>query len=160
MILSDNQHLKYIKMKIQLNRILLVEDNEDDLELTLDALRANNFANEVDVARDGAEALDFLFCREKWSERDSINPVVILLDLKLPKISGLEVLKKIRETDETKMIPVVILTSSREEQDIIEGYRLGTNAYVVKPVVFNEFIEAVRLLGAFWGIINEPPYQK
>ncbi len=147
-------------MNIKLNRILLVEDNEDDLELTIDALKANNLANAFDIARDGADALDYIFCREKWSERDCINPAVILLDLKLPKISGLEVLKKIRETNETKMIPVVILTSSREEQDIIEGYSLGTNAYVVKPVVFNEFIEAVRLLGAFWGIINEPPYQK
>jgi DNA-binding response OmpR family regulator len=147
-------------MDIKLNRILLVEDNEDDLELTMDALNANNLANAVDVARDGAEALDYIFCREKWSGRDCINPAVILLDLKLPKISGLEVLKKIRENDKTKMVPVVILTSSREEKDIIEGYRLGTNAYVVKPVVFNEFIEAVRLLGAFWGIINEPPFQK
>jgi DNA-binding response OmpR family regulator len=147
-------------MDIKLNRILLVEDNEDDLELTMDALKTNNLVNAVDVARNGAEALDYIFCREKWSGRDCINPAVILLDLKLPKISGLEVLKKIRENDNTKMIPVVILTSSREEQDIIEGYRLGTNAYVVKPVVFNEFIEAVRLLGAFWGIINEPPFQK
>lgn len=144
-------------MNIQLNRILLVEDNEDDLELTLDALKANNLANELEIARDGAEALDYLFCMNKWSDRTNGNPAVILLDLKLPKVSGLEVLKKIRENNETKMIPVVILTSSSEEQDIIEGYRLGTNAYVVKPVVFNEFIEAVKLLGAFWGIINKPP---
>jgi DNA-binding response OmpR family regulator len=144
-------------MNIKLNRILLVEDNEDDLELTIDALNANNLANAVEIARDGIEALDYIFCRDKWSERDRVNPAVILLDLKLPKISGLEVLKKIRENDQTRMIPVVILTSSREEQDIIEGYRLGTNAYVVKPVVFNEFIEAIKLLGAFWGIINEVP---
>jgi CheY-like chemotaxis protein len=144
-------------MNIQLNRILLVEDNEDDLELTIDALKANNLVNELEIARDGAEALDYVFCMNKWSTRSRNNPAVILLDLKLPKISGLEVLKKIRENEETKMIPVVILTSSSEEQDIIESYRLGTNAYVVKPVVFNEFIEAVKLLGAFWGIINKPP---
>lgn len=146
-------------MKILLNRILLVEDNENDLELTIDALKEHNLANELDVARDGAEALDYLFCNGNWKTRKSGNPAVILLDLKLPKVSGLEVLKKIRETDETKMIPVVILTSSSEEQDIIEGYRLGTNAYVVKPVVFNEFLEAVKLVGAFWGIINKPPFK-
>lgn len=144
-------------MKIQLNRILLVEDNENNLELTVDALKKNSLANELDVVRDGAEALDYLFCNGNWKTRKSGNPAVILLDLKLPKISGLEVLKKIRETEQTKMIPVVILTSSNEEQDIIEGYRLGTNAYVVKPVVFNEFLEAVKLVGAFWGIINKPP---
>lgn len=145
-------------MKIQLNRILLVEDNENDLELTVDALKKNNLANELDVARDGAEALDYLFCNGNWKTRKNGNPAVILLDLKLPKVSGLEVLKKIRETNQTKMIPVVILTSSNEEQDIIEGYRLGTNAYVVKPVVFNDFIEAVKLVGAFWGIINKSPF--
>jgi CheY-like chemotaxis protein len=144
-------------MKIQLNRVLLVEDNEDDIELTVDALKKHNLVNELDIIRDGAEAIDYLFCNNKWLTRNSGNPAVILLDLKLPKISGLEVLKKIRENEVTKMIPVVILTSSSEEQDIIEGYRLGTNAYVVKPVVFNEFIEAVNLLGAFWGIINKPP---
>ncbi|MBK7626069.1 MAG: response regulator [Bacteroidales bacterium] len=144
-------------MKIQLNRILLVEDNENDLELTIDAIKKNNLANELDIARDGSEALDYLFYKGKWKSRESGNPAVILLDLKLPKVSGMEVLKKIRETDQTKMIPVVILTSSNEEKDIIEGYRLGTNAYVVKPVVFNEFIEAVKLVGAFWGIINKPP---
>jgi DNA-binding response OmpR family regulator len=145
-------------MKIELKRILLVEDNEDDLELTTDALRKHNLANELEIVRDGAEALDYIFCNGKWKTRKNGNPAVILLDIKLPKISGLEVLKKIRETDQTKMIPVVILTSSSEEQDIIEGYRLGTNAYVVKPVVFNEFIEAVKLVGAFWGIINKPPF--
>jgi CheY-like chemotaxis protein len=144
-------------MNIQLNRILVVEDNEDDLELTIDAFEKNNIVNEVEIARDGAEALDYVFCLNKWSARTNGNPAVILLDLKLPKIGGLEVLKKIRENEKTKMIPIVILTSSSEEQDIIEGYRLGTNAYVVKPVVFNEFIEAVKLLGAFWGIINKPP---
>ena len=143
-------------MKILLKRILLVEDNEDDLELTVDALKHYNLANELDVARDGAEALDYVFCKNKWANRTNGNPVVILLDLKLPKVSGLEVLKKIRENNNTKMIPVVILTSSGEEQDIIEGYRLGTNAYVIKPVAFNEFIEAVKMVGAFWGIINKP----
>jgi DNA-binding response OmpR family regulator len=147
-------------MNIQLSRILIVEDNEDDLELTIDALKANNLVNIIEIARDGEEALDYLFYKNKWSTRANGNPAVILLDLKLPKVSGLEVLKKIREKEETKMIPVVILTSSSEEQDIIEGYRLGTNAYVVKPVVFNEFIDAIKLLGAFWGIVNKPPSQQ
>jgi CheY-like chemotaxis protein len=144
-------------MNVKLNRILVVEDNHDDLELTIDALNTNNLVNEVDVARDGVEALDYIFCREKWKNRNSGNPVVILLDLKLPKIDGLEVLRKIREDEHTRMIPVVILTSSSEETDIIKSYALGTNAYVVKPVVFNEFMEAVRLLGAFWAIHNKPP---
>lgn len=152
--------LKNDQMKVKLHRILIVEDNEDDLELTLDALKTHNLANEVEIARDGAEALDYLFCRGKWENRENGNPAVVLLDLKLPKLSGLEVLKQVRSEEKTKLIPVVILTSSNEEQDIIEGYKLGTNAYVVKPVVFERFMEAVEVLGTFWGIINEPPVKE
>ena len=140
-----------------LKRVLLVEDDPKDMELTLEALGQFNLANEVFVARDGAEALDYLFKRGQFSGRTSGNPVVILLDLKLPKVSGLEVLKQIRESKDLKMIPVVILTSSREEKDVNEGYSLGTNAYVVKPVEFHQFVEAVKQLGAFWALINEPP---
>jgi CheY-like chemotaxis protein len=144
-------------MKVKLNRILVVEDSDDDLELTLDALMQNKVVNAFDVARDGAEALDYIFKRGKWVGRVSGNPAVILLDLKLPKVTGLEFLKTIRQHEEYRYIPVVILTSSHEEQDVINGYKLGTNAYVVKPVEFDRFVEAVGLLGAFWGIVNEPP---
>ena len=144
-------------MKVYLNRILIAEDNENDLELTLDALRIHNLANNIDVARDGAEALDYLFYRGKFTDRKKGNPVVVLLDLKLPKVNGLEVLKQIRANEKTKSTPVVILTSSREEKDIIEGYKLGINAYVVKPVEFEKFMKAVETLGTFWALINEPP---
>ncbi|RPI16701.1 MAG: response regulator [Ignavibacteriae bacterium] len=140
-----------------LKRILIVEDNENDLELTLDTLTEYNLANNVDVARDGEEALDYLFKKNKFSARDGNNPIVILLDIKLPKINGLEVLKTIRNTDGYKKIPVVILTSSREEKDLNEGYTLGVNAYVVKPVEFNSFADAIKSLGIFWAIVNEPP---
>ncbi len=140
-----------------LKKILLVEDNPNDVELTLEALSENNIANAVDLARDGEGALDYLNRKGSFSSRSAGNPAVILLDLKLPKINGLEVLKAIRENDKLKMIPVVILTSSREESDLIEGYRLGVNAYVVKPVDFSEFVRAIRTLGLFWAIINEPP---
>jgi len=140
-----------------LKKILLVEDNPNDIELTLEALSENNIANAVEVARDGEEALDYLNHNGSFSSRSTGNPGVILLDLKLPKINGLEVLKAIREDEKLKMIPVVILTSSREESDLIEGYRLGINAYVVKPVDFNEFVRAIKTLGLFWAIINEPP---
>ncbi len=143
---------------MKLNHILVVEDSENDLELTLDALTENNFANKIEVARDGAEALDYVFREGRWKERQTGNPTVILLDLKLPKISGLEVLQKLREDETTKNIPVVILTSSKEEQDIYEGYRLGTNAYVVKPVEFDEFVKAIRSLGVFWALVNQPPH--
>ncbi len=143
---------------MKLNHILVIEDSENDLELTLDALTENNFANKIEVARDGAEALDYVFREGRWKERQTGNPTVILLDLKLPKISGLEVLKKLREDETTKNIPVVILTSSKEEQDIYEGYRLGTNAYVVKPVEFDEFVKAIRSLGVFWALVNQPPH--
>ncbi|MBM2839448.1 MAG: response regulator receiver protein [Deltaproteobacteria bacterium] len=144
-------------MVVKLKRILLVEDNPNDMELTLEALAEYNLANDVEVARDGEEALDFLYRRGKYSDRDKNNPAVVLLDLKLPKIDGLEVLKTIRSDDLLKLIPVVILTSSREERDKVEGYRLGVNAYVVKPIDFHEFINAVKELGLFWAIINEPP---
>jgi CheY-like chemotaxis protein len=140
-----------------IKRILLVEDDPRDMELTLEALGQFNLANEVVVVRDGAEALDFLFKRGEYSGRTNGNPAVILLDLKLPKVSGLEVLKQIKESKDLKTIPVVILTSSREERDLQEGYSLGTNAYVVKPVKFQEFFEAVKQLGAFWALVNEPP---
>jgi two-component system response regulator len=138
--------------------ILLVEDNPDDEELTLRALRKNNIGNRLVVARDGVEALDFLYCTGAYADRDPRElPQVILLDLKLPKIDGLEVLARIRAEPSTRLLPVVILTSSREEQDLIKGYRLGANSYVRKPVDFNRFIEAVRQLGLYWLVLNEIP---
>ena len=138
--------------------ILLVEDNSDDEALTLRALKKNNIGNQVVVARDGAEALDYLFGTGQYSGRDpKLTPQVILLDLKLPKIDGLEVLRRLRANDVTKLLPVVILTSSNEEQDRITGYELGANSYVRKPVDFNQFIEAVRQLGLYWLILNEQP---
>jgi two-component system response regulator len=138
--------------------ILLVEDNPDDEELTLRALRKNNIGNRLVVARDGVEALDFLYCTGVYADRDPRElPQVILLDLKLPKIDGLEVLARIRAEPSTRLLPVVILTSSREEQDLIKGYRLGANSYVRKPVDFNRFIEAVRQLGLYWLVLNEIP---
>lgn len=140
-----------------LNRILVVEDNENDLELTIDALGEHNLANYVDAARDGEEALDYLFRRGKYANRTNGNPVVILLDLKLPKVSGIEVLKELKADDSLKTIPVVILTSSKEDSDIISTYQLGVNAYVVKPVVFHDFVDAVKNLGVFWALINEVP---
>lgn len=146
-------------MILKLHRILVVEDNGNDLELTLDALSVHNLANNIDVARDGAEALDYIFYRGKWSGRYKENPAVVLLDLKLPKVNGHEVIKKIRENEKTRLIPIVILTSSREEKDIIEGYKLGTNAYVVKPIEFDKFMESVETLGAFWTSVNVPPVE-
>jgi two-component system response regulator len=138
--------------------ILLVEDNPDDEALTLRALRKNNIGNEVVVARDGAEALDYFFGTGAHAGRDmSIMPSMTLLDLKLPKIDGLEVLKRLRADDRTKLIPVVILTSSKEEQDLIRGYSLGANSYIRKPVDFKQFVEAVRQLGLYWLILNEAP---
>jgi CheY-like chemotaxis protein len=140
-----------------LGRILIVEDDPNDLELTLTALADYNLANEVVVTRDGQQALDYLHCRAEFSTRAGGNPAVILLDLKMPKVSGLEVLQQIRSDAHLKMIPVVVLTSSNEEKDVIRSYSLGVNAYVVKPVDFHEFVNAVKELGAFWAVINEPP---
>lgn len=144
-------------MVTELKRVLLVEDDPRDVELILEALGEYNLANEVIVAIDGEEALDYLYCRGNFKERPDSNPAVVLLDLKLPKINGMEVLKQIRSDEKLKMIPVVILTSSREERDWIESYKLGVNAYVVKPVDFHEFVNAVKDLGVFWAVINEPP---
>jgi CheY-like chemotaxis protein len=141
----------------KLGRILVVEDDPNDVELTLTALADYNLANEVVVARDGQEALDYLYCRGQFSGRSTENPAVMLLDLKLPKIGGLEVLQQIRAEDRLKLIPVVVLTSSNEEKDVMRSYSLGVNAYVVKPVDFHEFVNAVKELGVFWAVVNEPP---
>ena len=141
----------------QLKRILLAEDNEHDVELTLNALAENRLANEVVVVRDGAEALDYLYRRGGYRLREEGNPVVLLLDLKMPKVDGLEVLRQVKQDDALRQMPVVMLTSSREERDLVESYRLGVNAYVVKPVEFSRFVEAVRELGVFWAVINEAP---
>ena len=138
--------------------ILLIEDNPDDEALTLRALNKNNIMNEVIVARDGAEALDYLLCRNAHAGRDPENqPTLVLLDLKLPKVDGLDVLKEIRTNPSTKLLRVVILTSSKEEQDLINGYRLGANSYIRKPVDFGQFMEAVRQLGLYWLMLNEAP---
>jgi len=142
---------------IELKRILLVEDDRKDVELTLEALSEYNLANEVVVARDGEEALDYLYRRGKFKTVADGNPAAILLDLKLPKVNGLEVLGQIRGDEKLKKIPVIVLTSSRQEEDLKKSYELGVNAYVVKPVDFHEFINAVKELGVFWGLINEPP---
>jgi len=141
----------------ELGRILMVEDDPNDVELTLTALAEYNLANEVVVTRDGAEALDYLYCRGGFAARVGDNPAVLLLDLKLPKVDGLQVLKQIKSDDKLKLIPVVVLTSSREERDMVASYRLGVNAYVVKPVDFHEFVNAIKELGIFWAVINQPP---
>jgi len=138
-------------------KILLVEDSEQDVELTLSALSQHHLANEVIVARDGEAALDYLYRRGEFAQRVSGNPVVILLDIKLPKVDGLEVLQQLRGDEELRHTPVVMLTSSREERDIVRSYNLGVNAYVVKPVEFTAFVEAIRELGLFWAVINQPP---
>ena len=139
-------------------QILLVDDSPEDVELTLRALRRSKIVNEIQVAEDGAEALDFLFCRGLYRDRAfSHPPNLVMLDLKLPKIGGLDVLKAIRADERTKAIPVVILTSSREQKDLIKGYDLGVNAYVQKPVDFEQFGEAIRHIGMFWILVNQPP---
>jgi two-component system, response regulator len=140
------------------NLILLVEDRPDDIELTLRALKKNRIANEIVVVTDGAEALDYLFGLGKYAGRDTSKvPAVVLLDLKLPKLNGLEVLRRAREDARTKIVPVVILTSSKEEQDLIQSYSLGANSYIRKPVDFSQFTEAIRQLGLYWLVLNEPP---
>jgi CheY-like chemotaxis protein len=140
-----------------LKRILLAEDSENDVELTLAALEEHNLANEVVVARDGAEALDYLYGRGKFAGHANGLPVVVLLDLKMPKIDGLEVLRQMRSDPTFRHLPVVMVTSSREEQDLVRSYELGVNAYVVKPVDFQKFAESIKQIGVFWAIINEPP---
>jgi DNA-binding response OmpR family regulator len=140
-----------------LKRILLVEDDPKDVELTLTGLEEYNLANEVVVARDGEEGLDYLYRRGNHSERPNGNPAVMLLDLKLPKVNGFEVLEQVRADENLKMIPVVILTSSHEERDLVKGYKLGVNAFVVKPVDFHQFVNAIKEVGVFWAVINEPP---
>jgi len=140
-----------------LKKILIVDDSDFDVELTVNALQENHVANELDVARDGAEALDYLYRRGAFASRPNTLPAVVLLDLKMPKVDGLEVLKTIKSEPAFKMIPVVMLTSSREEQDLLKCYELGVNAYVVKPVDFQEFVNAVKQLGVFWALINEIP---
>lgn len=142
---------------MQLKRILLVEDNANDIELILAALAENNLANEVVVVRDGEEALDYLFRRGIYRLRMEGNPIAVLLDLKLPKVDGLEVLAQLKSDPGLKLIPVVMLTSSCEEQDLFKSYNLGTNAYVVKPVDFHEFVDAIKELGLFWALVNQPP---
>jgi CheY-like chemotaxis protein len=141
----------------ELGRILLVEDDPKDIDLTLAALGEYKLANEVIVVRDGAEALDYLHAAGNYRSRVRENPAVVLLDLKLPKVDGLEVLREIRSDERLKLIPVVVLTSSREDRDMVASYKLGVNAYVVKPVDFHEFVNAVKELGVFWAVINEPP---
>ena len=137
--------------------ILVVEDSDNDLELMLEGLREHKLANPVDVARNGEEALDYLFRRGRYQARSTEDPAVVLLDLKMPKVDGLEVLQALKAHPHLKRLPVVMLTSSREEQDVVRSYQLGVNAYVVKPVSFHEFMEAVRDLGAFWAVVNSPP---
>lgn len=144
-------------MMTDMRRILLAEDDPNDVELTLAALGENNLANEVVVVNDGVEALDYLHARGRFADRPRGNPAVVLLDIKMPKLDGLEVLKRMKADEGLRPVPVVMLTSSREESDLIESYRLGVNAYVVKPVDFREFISAVRNLGLFWAVVNQPP---
>jgi CheY-like chemotaxis protein len=142
---------------MQAARILLAEDSAQDIELTLNALAEHNLTNSVTVARDGAEALDYLCKRGKFSGRENGNPALLLLDLKMPKVDGLEVLRTVKSDPRLRTIPVVVLSSSREEQDVVRSYELGVNAYVVKPVEFDKFLRAVRDLGLFWMLVNEPP---
>jgi CheY-like chemotaxis protein len=142
---------------IDLKRILLVEDSANDVALTLAALEEVNLANEVVVVRDGQQALDYLFRKGEYANRQDGHPAVVLLDLKLPKVDGLEVLEKVKGTPDMKAIPVVMLTSSREERDLARSYGLGVNAYVVKPVAFPDFVSALRELGLFWAVVNQPP---
>ena len=140
-----------------LNRILLVDDSPRDTELALEALAAHHLANEVVTLRDGVEALDYLYRRGEFAAREDDDPVVVLLDLKMPRVDGMEVLRQLKSDPAMKSIPVVMMTSSREEQDLIESYELGVNAFVVKPVNFHEFVNAVKQVGSFWAVLNEAP---
>ena len=144
-------------MSTELKRILLAEDNANDVELTVAALKANRLANEVVVVRDGVQALDYLYRRAEFASREPGLPAVVLLDLKMPKMDGLEVLRVIKADPAMRGVPIVVLTSSREEQDLVRSYDLGVNAYVVKPVAFEAFVEAVKTLGGFWAVLNEVP---
>ncbi|HVU23624.1 MAG TPA: response regulator [Opitutus sp.] len=141
------------------SRILFAEDSPQDIEMTLAALAEHNLSNEIVVVNDGAQALDYLYSRGRFAGRPPGSPVLVLLDLKMPKVGGLEVLRTIKQDEQLRVIPVVMLTSSREEQDVVRSYQLGINAYVVKPVDFHSFVEAVKQLGAFWTVHNEPPPQ-
>jgi CheY-like chemotaxis protein len=142
---------------MKLKRILLAEDNPKDIELSLEALEEHNLTNEVVVVRNGAEALDYLYRRGEFSTRPGGNPAVVLLDLKMPKVDGMEVLRQIKSDEQLKVVPVVMLTSSREEQDLVNSYKLGVNAYVVKPIKFHQLVDAIKQLGLFWAVLNEPP---
>jgi len=144
----------------ELRTILLAEDNPQEVELTLEALSANNLANQVVVARDGVETMEYLRCEGKFNMRRKGNPAVLLLDIKMPRMDGIEVLQAIRSDEKFRLIPVVMLTSSREEQDLFKSYELGVNAYVVKPVDFKKFIDAVKQIGVFWALLNELPPEK
>ena len=144
----------------KIKKILLVEDNENDIELTLNALQECRLSNEVQAVRDGAEALDFMYYRNKFKDREEGLPCVILLDLKMPRVDGIEVLRTLKGDPALRHVPIVMLTSSREERDLVLSYDLGVNAFVVKPVDFSQFVQAIRNLGMFWAIINEPPPQK
>lgn len=144
----------------ELRTILLAEDNPKDVELTLEAMAENNLANNIFVVKDGVEALEFLHCEGKYKQRKEGNPALILLDIKMPRMDGIEVLRNIRSDASLKRIPVVVLTSSREEKDLFNTYELGVNAYVLKPVDFKQFIEAVKQIGSFWAILNELPSER
>ena len=144
----------------ELRTILLAEDNPKDVELTLEAMAENNLANNIFVVKDGVEALEFLHCEGKYKQRKEGNPALILLDIKMPRMDGIEVLRQIRSDASLKRIPVVVLTSSREEKDLFNTYELGVNAYVLKPVDFKQFIEAVKQIGSFWAILNELPSER
>lgn len=145
---------------IELRTILLAEDNRKDVELTLEAMAENNLANLIIVVKDGVEALEYLHCQGNYKLRKTGNPALVLLDIKMPRMDGIEVLRNIRSDNALKRIPVVMLTSSREENDLINTYDLGVNAYVVKPVDFKQFIEAVKQIGSFWAVLNELPLEK
>jgi CheY-like chemotaxis protein len=154
---TNGRRVKFVKSMATIKRILLVEDSDKDRELTMAALEEFNLANEVVAATDGVEALDYLYRRGKFSSVQDNLPVVVLLDLKMPKMDGLEVLRHMKADPTLKQIPVVMLTSSREETDLVKSYELGVNAYVVKPVDFGQFVDSVRKLGFFWALVNEPP---